>query len=273
MKIKKDRSDRLDELDTSLAISADLERRTIYVVDEIDAEVTHRFLMVLDKLAEIDKPIRVVLNSNGGDVAGGFAIYDAIKGCGVPVVIDAYGEASSIAALILQAGTLRRMAPECRFMIHDGSINLGDVGAAQLISQAKEFETVNQRHNLILARVSGLTVAEVTAYCSKETYLSAEQCVGMGFADLVLYKNDWRECLRNPRKWLALKRNLAAGAKFAKKLTKALEAGASDPASTRLEFEDLALVLKRVRFKDKHIKLKEFQKPRTKKARRTCRSK
>lgn len=190
-------------LAATLALGTDFGSRTIYLVGEIDDDVAGRFLMTMDQLAQDPRPIRIVLSSAGGSVSAGCAIYDAIRLCGVPVVIDGYGEVASIAVLIFQAGTLRRMTAETRFMVHDGSIALGEtVEAGKLVRLSTEFQKINERYQSILSERSGLSFEEVKRACNQETYYSADQCIGLGFADSILTKLDWSDCLSNPKKWI-----------------------------------------------------------------------
>ncbi len=260
-----------EDLANTLALGTDFDKRTIYIVGEIDDEIAYKTMISLDKLSEEKLPIRIVMLSEGGAVDAGCAIYDAIRACGVPVVIDGYGEVASIAAFIMQAATIRRMSPETRFMIHDGSIALGEiVEAGKLLRITDEFQVLHKRYKEVLAERSGLLIEEVAAASSKETYFSAEQCLGVGFIDEIVRTNDWVDCLRNPKKWIKAKEKAILQMKVVhdvKKLSKALEGGPYDPnrklvAGAPLKVEDLSPVMRTVTFKDKHIKLRK--KPRKK---------
>ena len=66
------------------------------------------------------KPIRMLLNSGGGSVMDGFAIYDSIRSSSAPIDIEVYGSAMSMGAIILQAGRRRLAHPNATIMIHEG---------------------------------------------------------------------------------------------------------------------------------------------------------
>lgn len=89
-------------------------------VDEAMAEYAIKGLEMLGTASKT-LPIRLLLNTNGGDVLQGFAIYDAIRACPAPVHIEVFGAAMSMGAYILQAGDQRLMHPNATIMIHDGS--------------------------------------------------------------------------------------------------------------------------------------------------------
>lgn len=132
-------------------------------------------------------PIHLVIASTGGDEGAGWAIYDALRLAHNDVVTEAYGSCQSIAALILQAGTTRLLSPDCRFMVHNGSIEMAAT-VTQMRSYGKEIQFLTQRYYEELAARSGLTVRRVRALCDRETFLSAAEAVDLGFADGIIMK-------------------------------------------------------------------------------------
>lgn len=172
---------------SGLGISADFEKRKIFLIGEVDDVIANKFIVVLQFMDKNPAPITVILSSTGGGEPQGYAIYDAIRICKSPVCIDGLGAVQSIAALILQAGTLRRLSPECRFMIHNGSVSLGnDTNADELVSIGEEVRKSNQRYHAVLALRSGMPIAEIKSLCEAETYFSASEAVKSGFADEVI---------------------------------------------------------------------------------------
>ena len=109
----------------------DVSTRTVYlsqVLDsltndgEINSITSANFIKGVRILNSINsKPIRAVLSSPGGSVTDGWGIYDAIKHSRAPVDIEVYGEAQSMAAIILQAGNKRLLHPYAVLMLHDGT--------------------------------------------------------------------------------------------------------------------------------------------------------
>lgn len=101
-----------------------LNQQTILLVPDgmIGPQTFAQFIAQI-KFLEAQDPsfIQIVLNSGGGDIYAGLAIYDAIMECKVPVVIKSYGHCMSAAMLIMQAGDLRVSSPNCTFMMHYGT--------------------------------------------------------------------------------------------------------------------------------------------------------
>jgi ATP-dependent Clp protease, protease subunit len=101
-----------------------LNQQTILLIPSgsIDSQTFAQFIAQIKFLeAQNPKFIQIILNSGGGDIYAGLAIYDAIMECKVPVVIKTYGQCMSAAMLIMQAGDLRVSAPNCTFMMHYGT--------------------------------------------------------------------------------------------------------------------------------------------------------
>ena len=180
-------NDLTSRIGNCLSLGADPTCNTLYLVGEIDDELAYRFLVGLHVLDSIGMPIKVVMCSPGGSDSAGCAIYDAIRLAKNHVTIDGYGCVQSIAALILQAADCRRLSPETRFMIHNGSINMsGGVDANTMVSIGREIEHNNIRYSRILADRSGKSLSEIKALCNEETYYSANEAVDFGFADEVI---------------------------------------------------------------------------------------
>ena len=102
-----------------------LEEKTVFIWtdEDLDAALAGqaaRNILMLDTLAP-SKPLTIVLNSPGGSTVQGLALYDIIKDCASHVIIKVYGEASSVAAWILQAGDTRLLSPNSRMMVHVGT--------------------------------------------------------------------------------------------------------------------------------------------------------
>lgn len=180
-------NDLTNRIGNCLSLGADPSQSTLYLVGEIEDELAYRFLVGLHVLESTGLPIKIVMCSPGGSDSAGCAIYDAIRLAKSHVTIDGYGCVQSIAALILQAADRRRLSPETRFMIHNGSINMnGGVDANTMVSIGKEIEHNNLRYSRILADRSGKSLSEIRALCNEETYYSATEAVDFGFADEVI---------------------------------------------------------------------------------------
>src|SRR5688572_7633766 len=83
------------------------ERRTIYIMGEVDPELARKVIIALEALDREPGEIRVFMNCEGGNEEDGYAIYDALNMCQNPVRMEGYGNICSIAAAIFQAGDVR----------------------------------------------------------------------------------------------------------------------------------------------------------------------
>jgi ATP-dependent Clp protease protease subunit len=175
-----------DRVGFAVEHGVDVEGRVVYLVGDVDEAVVVRFLAALHVLDAEESPVRVILSSDGGGVDAGMAIYDAIRTTRSRVTVDCYGACQSIAALILQAADVRRVSPECRLMIHNGSVRVENTSADTMESIGREVALLNRRYWEILARRSGLTTDRIKEMCQVETYLSAAEAVEAGLADEVI---------------------------------------------------------------------------------------
>lgn len=159
--------------------------RTVYICGEVNEESAVRAIQTLQSLDRRKGDIKVVLFTRGGDVEAGFAIYDAIRMCKNFVEVVALGSAQSMGAAILQAGDIRKIGKNCIFMIHSGEFSIeGD--SDKLESRVHELAIQDESYLRILATRSGLSISKVRALCKRETFLSAEQTVELGFADEIV---------------------------------------------------------------------------------------
>jgi len=161
-----------------------LEKRVISITGQITTGTYQHVLSCLSALTQSGDVITVVLNSMGGDVSQGFAIHELIKHCPNPVIVHAIGEVMSIAPVILQAGHHRIMAPMCRFMIHNGTVEMGGImDLDKMHNLAKSTKSDSEIYYAILAEKSGLSRSKIKKMCLEETYFNAEQCLKMGLID------------------------------------------------------------------------------------------
>jgi ATP-dependent Clp protease protease subunit len=169
---------------TTMSVGADMERRMMFLVGEVDDDMMYRFITAFKVLDAEPGPIAIFMSSVGGSMYAGAAIYDTIRTAQNPVVIQGTGPIMSMATVILQAATLRFLTPEVRFMIHNAS--LGAEGGLQAVSSAvKDCEVMNERFANILSNRSKNSLPVIKEWLAKETYLTAEEAVARGFADMV----------------------------------------------------------------------------------------
>lgn len=176
----------------TMSSSVDVMNRHLYLIGEIDEQAAYRFITAFRTLDSTQGPILVTLCTPGGSVDFGFAIYDVIRMSNNIVVMEGIGTVMSMGSVILQAADARVLSPTCRFMIHNGSMDVQDHSFSidQLKAASGEYEAMVGRMHRVLADRSKKNIEEIKALCAKETFLSAEDTCKYGFADKVL---DFRE--------------------------------------------------------------------------------
>lgn len=166
------------------------EKREIYIVGEIEEGLMVRFISALKTLEETTGPIKIILSSPGGEEVVGYAMYDFLMTCRNKIIIEAYGQASSIAAAILQAGDMRMVSPNCEILIHNGTVPTDEqMQQDAVIDMADKIKKDNEKYYSILTNKSRLTLKQVKNFCKDEKTFSAKEAIKYGLADrLINYK-------------------------------------------------------------------------------------
>ena len=136
-----------------------------------------------------DKDIQFYINSPGGSVTAGLAIYDTMQYINSDVSTICIGMAASMGAFLLSAGTKgKRLAlPNAEIMIHQPSAGTqGQI--TDMALHLKRLEVVKRRMNRILAANTGRSVEEVTADCERDNFMTAEEALQYGLIDKVIEK-------------------------------------------------------------------------------------
>ena len=134
-----------------------------------------------------DKDIQFYINSPGGSVTAGMAIYDTMQYIKCDVATICVGMAASMGAFLLSAGTKgKRMAlPNAEIMIHQPSAGTqGQI--TDMAIHLKRLETIKARMNQIMAQNTGKSVDEVTAACERDNFMTAQEALDFGLIDRVL---------------------------------------------------------------------------------------
>ncbi len=166
-----------------------LKDRIIFIGSEIDDRVANLIVAQLLFLQMDDKnrDISIYLNSPGGEVTAGLAIYDTMQFVQCDVATYCIGSAASMAAVLLAGGTKgKRFAlPHSRIMIHQpwGSVH---GTAVDIDILAKEINWMKRRLNEILAQHSGQTVETMAAKTDRDAYLSSREAMEFGLIDEVV---------------------------------------------------------------------------------------
>jgi ATP-dependent Clp protease, protease subunit len=174
-------------LNSALSTNVDFESRTLYLCGEIEDEIVRKFQIGLSVLDSSPGPITLWLNSSGGAEPAGFAAYDLLKIVRNPVTIIGTGAVMSMAALILQGGSRRLLTPECRVMIHNGTVEVETtIDQDSLAKLNSESKKASARYHHLLAARSGKQLKRIRELCEAETYFSAKEAVRMNLADAIV---------------------------------------------------------------------------------------
>ena len=136
-----------------------------------------------------DKDIQFYINSPGGSVTDGMAIYDTMQFIKCDVSTICVGMAASMGAFLLSSGTKgKRLAlPNAEIMIHQPSAGTqGQI--TDMAIHLKRLEVIKKRLNAILASNTGRSVEEITAACERDNFMTAEEAVAYGLIDKVIDK-------------------------------------------------------------------------------------
>ena len=136
-----------------------------------------------------DKDIQFYINSPGGSVTDGMAIYDTMQYIKCDVSTICVGLAASMGACLLSSGTKgKRLAlPNAEIMIHQPSAGTqGQI--TDMAIHLKRLEVIKKRLNAILADNTGRSVEEITAACERDNFMTAEEAVAYGLIDKVIDK-------------------------------------------------------------------------------------
>ena len=147
-----------------------------------------------------DREIYLYINSPGGSVYAGLAIYDTMNHLRAPVSTYCVGMAASMGALLLASGRKgkRNVLPNSRIMLHQPSSGYQGT-AADIEIAAKEILGTRERLNRILAERTGQTLKKINADVDRDRWMSAEEAVKYGLVDQVLWKGDGRKAASNSK--------------------------------------------------------------------------
>ena len=169
-----------------------LNDRIIFLSEEVNdttASLVVAQLLYLEA-QDPDKDIQFYINSPGGSVTAGMAIYDTMRYIKCDVSTICVGMAASMGAFLLAAGTKgKRMAlPNAEIMIHQPSAGTqGQI--TDMTIHLKRLQTIKDRMNRILAENTGKDLQTVTDACERDNFMSAEEALQFGLIDQIVQKH------------------------------------------------------------------------------------
>lgn len=159
-------------------------------VSELSASVIVAQMLFLESL-DSDKDIQFYINSPGGSVTAGFAIYDTMQYIKCDVSTICLGLAASFGAFLLAGGARgKRFAlPNAEIMIHQPAMHGGIKGPASDIKIMSDYmQKSKQRLNRILAENTGHTMEEIETATDRDHFMNAEEALAYGLIDSIILK-------------------------------------------------------------------------------------
>ncbi|QGN35750.1 ClpP family protease [Microlunatus sp. Gsoil 973] len=177
-----------------------LEQRIVVLGQLVDDAIANRLCTQLLLLSAEDPKadISLYINSPGGSVTAGLAVYDVMKLIPNDVSTLGMGLAASMGQFLLSAGTKgkRYCLPHARVLMHQGSAGFGGT-TADIEIQAENLEYTNQLMNTLIAEHTGQTKATIDADSLRDRWFTAEQALDYGFIDAVVSEvSDVRPAVR-----------------------------------------------------------------------------
>ena len=165
-----------------------LSHREVELVGEVDAASVNALVRQLRYLQRQDPEgqITLFINSPGGSVDSGMALYDVMQAVSCPIRTVCVGLAASMAALLFVSGQRRDMLPHSRLMIHDPLILQTGGSALKLKAVSDDLMETRQIIAKVIADHSGKPMEEVLSKTATDSYFRAEEAVSFGLADQII---------------------------------------------------------------------------------------
>jgi len=175
-------------IDDGMMFGRMLKSRTILVSGEIDKPLAERVIRSLILLEEesVD-PIRVYIDSPGGDADAGYAIFDMMRFVKPPVTMIGMGLVASAAAIIILAAPRERRVglPNSHYLIHQPMSGTRGV-ATEIEIHAKEIEKLRERINRMISEETGQPLEKVEKDTDRDYWMNSEEAVAYGLLSRVI---------------------------------------------------------------------------------------
>lgn len=168
-----------------------LDDRKVFLWGEVNdksaKDITEKLIFL--ELKDPGKPITFYINTPGGSITAGMAIYDTMQLVKSPISVVVTGLAASMGSILLSGAKkgFRFLYPHARVLIHQPLI-MGQIeaSAVDIHIQAQEMEKSRAELNQILANASGQTIEKITHDTDRDFYLNAEEAIAYGLADEII---------------------------------------------------------------------------------------
>ena len=166
-----------------------LRDRIIFLGQVVDDDIANRLCAQLLLLSAEDstRDINLYINSPGGSVTAGMAIFDTMQFVECDVATYALGMAASMGQFLLSAGTRgkRYALPHARIMMHQPSAGIGGT-ASDIAIQAEQFKLTKAEMARLIAEHTGQTIEQIQADSERDRWFTAQQALEYGFVDHVV---------------------------------------------------------------------------------------
>ena len=165
-----------------------LSHREVELAGEVDADSVNALIRELRYLQRQDPEgeITMYINSPGGGVDSGLALYDVMQAVSCPIRTVCVGLAASMAALLFISGSRRDMLPHSRLMIHDPLIVQTGGSALRLKAVSDDLMETRQITARVIAEHSGRSLEEILEKTATDSFFRAEEAVAFGLADNII---------------------------------------------------------------------------------------
>ncbi|MGN1136581.1 MAG: ClpP family protease [Oscillospiraceae bacterium] len=168
-----------------------LKDREIFLTEEVNARTSNELIKQLMYLERQDSEseVTIYINSPGGEVISGLAVYDYIGMMKAPVRTVCIGTAASMGAILFLAGAKRQMFPHTRLMIHDPSYSHNDIGGRKPHEIQHELDKLNETREAlarIISEKTGRSIDEIYKVTADDTFYSAQEAIDFGLATEIL---------------------------------------------------------------------------------------
>ena len=166
-----------------------LRERIIFLGSQVDDEIANELCAQILLLSAEDptRDISLYINSPGGSVTAGMAIYDTMKYAPCDIATYGMGLAASMGQFLLSAGTKgkRYALPHARIMMHQPSAGVGGT-AADIAIQAEQFAQTKREMAELIAEHTGQTFEQITKDSDRDRWMTAQQAKDYGIVDHVI---------------------------------------------------------------------------------------
>jgi ATP-dependent Clp protease protease subunit len=196
--------DKVDSLD-GLSEYSDASNRNLYIMGDINADTgvavenMIRFYNQADKQFNVTKedriPIKIWINSYGGDLQAALTTCDAINLSETPIYTINQGQAASAAALIFLAGHKRIAFPKSYLMIHEGSIGVSQIDAHKFQAMSDFYKVQRTLLKKIIMEYTGMSEEDYTSHAKDDWWMDVNDAMKYNMIDMVMDKDFYQSLL------------------------------------------------------------------------------